>query len=167
MAPSAAVPGWWQRTWPLVALGVLSVAMWSGRIRNVLGDDDLVGSGRVLRLAVAVAFVVLGATLLGACWIGSHNRNWREAAHRAADGWRAGAGVPEWGRTVAAVLVALTIVVWVVQGVGIAVDPNHDLGFKAVHTVLATGSLVVAGFGTWGLRRSWAVAPPSRSALPA
>lgn len=165
MAPSAAVPGWWQRTWPLVALGALSVVMWTGRIRNVLGDDGLEGAGRAFRLAMAVSFVGLGVALLLACWTGSHNRNWRESAHRAADGWRAGAGVPEWGRTVAEVLVVLTAVVWLVQGVGIAIDPNHDLGFKAVHSFLAAGSLVVAGFGAWGLRRSWPVAPPSRPAM--
>ncbi len=166
MAPSSVVPGWWQRTWPLVALGVLSIAMWSGRIRNVLGDDDLVGFGRVFRLAMAASFVGLGVALLVACWIGSHNRNWRESAHRAADGWRAGAGVPAWGRSVASLLVAYTVVVWLVQGIGIAVDPNHGVGFKVVHSVLAAGSLVVAGFGVWGLRRGWPVAPPSRTSVP-
>ena len=165
MAPSAVVPGWWQRTWPLVALGVLSITMWTGRIRNILGDDELSGFGRSFRLAMAVSFVVLGTALLVACWQGSHNRNWRETAHRAADGWRAGAGVPEWGRTVATALVVWTTLIWVVQGVGIAIDPNHDVGFKVVHSALATGSLLVAGFGLWGLRRSWPVAPPSRPAM--
>ncbi|QGG94749.1 hypothetical protein [Actinomarinicola tropica] len=165
MAPSAPVPGWWQRTWPLVALGTLSIAMWIGRIRNVVGDDALSGFGRSFRLGLALSFVLMGVALLTACWSGRRNRNWREAAHRADDGWRAGAGVPEWGRTVATLLVAWTTVVWLVQGIGILVDPHHDAGFKVVHTVLMLGSLVVAGFGAWGLRRSWPVAPPSRPAM--
>lgn len=47
-------------------------------------------------------------------------------------------------------------------GVGILLDPNHDVGFKLVHTALMIGSLVVAGIAAWGLRRTWPVAPPSR-----
>lgn len=159
-SPSSPVPGWWQRSWPLVALGVLSVTMWIGRVRNIVGDDGLDGFGRTFRLAMAVSFIVLGAVLLAACGVGRQNRNWREAAHRAPDGWRVGAGVPEWGLKVARLLVGLTAIVWVVQGVGIGLDPNHEVGFKAVHTFLAVGSLVVAGTAAWGLRRSWPVARP-------
>lgn len=164
--PSSPFPGWWQRTWPLVVLGVLSVAMWVGRIRNILGDDQLQGAGRAVRLLVAVAFVALGGALLVACRIGRQQRNWRRATVLAADGWRVGPGVPSWGRTVAQVLVALTVAVWLVQGIGILLDPNHDAGFKVVHTFLMTGSLVVAGFGAWGLRRSWRVAATTRATMP-
>lgn len=139
--------------------------MWIGRIRNVLGDDGLSGVGQAIRLVLSASFVLMGAALLVACAAGRRNRNWREAAHRAEDGWRAGAGVPEWGRSVATVLVGWTTVVWLVQGIGILVDPNHDTGFKAVHTFLMVGALIVAGFGAWGLRRSWPVAPPSRAAM--
>jgi hypothetical protein len=164
--PSSPFPGWWQRTWPLVALGVLSVVMWAGRIRNVLGDEDLVGVGRAVRLVVAIAFVALGVALLVACRVGRQQRNWRRATVLATDGWRVGPGVPAWGRSVAQVLVALTVVVWLVQGIGIVVDPNHAVGFKVVHTFLMTGSLVVAGFGAWGLRRSWPVASTTRATMP-
>ncbi|MBK5221761.1 MAG: hypothetical protein JJE52_02575 [Acidimicrobiia bacterium] len=163
VSPSSPVPGWWQRSWPLVVLGVLSVTMWIGRVRNIVGDDGLDGFGRTFRLAMAVSFVVLGAALLAACWIGRQNRNWREVAQRAPDGWRVGTGVPEWGRRVAVLLVGLTVVVWVVQGVGIGIDPNHDASFKVVHTFLAVGSLVVAGTAALGLRRSWPVARPTRA----
>jgi len=164
--PSSPFPGWWQRTWPLVALGVLSIVMWTGRIRNVVGDEDLEGAGRVVRLLVAVAFVGLGIALLVACGIGRQQRNWRRATVLAADGWRVGPGVPSWGRTVAQVLVALTIAVWLVQGFVILLDPNYGVGFKVVHTFLMTGSLVVAGFGIWGLRRSWRVAATTRATMP-
>jgi hypothetical protein len=164
--PSSPFPGWWQRTWPLVALGVLSVVMWTGRIRNVVGDEDLEGLGRVVRIVVAVAFVALGVALLVACRIGRQQRNWRRATVLAADGWRVGAGVPSWGRTVAEVLVALTVAVWLVQGFVILLDPNYGVGFKVVHTFLMIGSLVVAGFGMWGLRRSWRVAATTRATMP-
>lgn len=164
--PSSPFPGWWQRTWPLVVLGILSVAMWAGRIRNVVGDEELSGFGRTIRLVAAVAFVALGVALLVACRVGRQQRNWRRATVLAADGWRVGPGIPTWGRTVAQVLIGLTVVVWVVQGVGIIVDPNHDVGFKVVHTFLMTGSLVVAAFGAWGLRRSWGVAATTRATMP-
>lgn len=149
-----------------MALGLLSVTMWSGRIRNVLGDPDLVGVGLGVRLLMSLAFVGLGVALLVACWVGRQHRNWRRATVLAADGWRVGPGVPSWGRTVAQVLVALTVVVWLVQGIGIVLDPHHDLGFKAIHTVLMAGALVVAGFGVWGLRRSWPVAATTRATMP-
>jgi hypothetical protein len=163
---SSPFPGWWQRTWPLVALGVLSVVMWAGRVRNVVGDDDLTGVGRTVRLLVSVAFVGLGVALLVACRIGRQQRNWRRATALAADGWRVGPGVPAWGRTVAQVLIGLTVVVWLVQGIGIIADPDHEVGFKLVHTFLMTGSLVVAGFGVWGLQRSWRVAATTRATMP-
>jgi hypothetical protein len=161
-ALSPPLPGWWQRTWPIVALGMLSVAMWTGRIRNILGDESLVGAGRVFRLVLAVSFVTGGVAVLVACWVGWRARNWRQFTRREADGWRVGPGIPTWGASVAAALAAWTGVVWTVQGIGILIDPNHDLGFKVVHTFLMAGSLVVAGTAGWGLRRSWPVAPPTR-----
>jgi hypothetical protein len=146
----------------MVGLGVLSVAMWTGRIRNVLGDDSLVGVGRAVRLGLAVSFVVAGAALLVACWMGWRARNWRQFTRHTSDGWRVGPGLPAWGISVATGLAAWTATVWAVQGIGILLDPNHDAGFKAIHTVLMAGSLVVAGAAAWGLRRSWPVAPPAR-----
>lgn len=149
-----------------MALGLLSVAMWSGRIRNVLGDPDIDGLGLAVRLVMSVAFIGLGGALLVACWVGRQHRNWRRATVLAADGWRVGPGVPAWGRTVSQVLIALTVVVWLVQGIGIVLDPNHGIGFKVVHTVLMLGALVVAAVGVWGLRRSWRVAATTRATMP-
>jgi len=159
---SSPLPGWWHRTWPLVGLGLLSVAMWTGRIRNIVGDESLVGVGRAFRLVLAVSFVAAGAALLVACRAGWRDRNWRHFARRTAEGWTVGPGLPAWGLTLATGLAGWTAVVWTVQGVGILVDPNHDTGFKVVHTVLMVGSLVVAGTAAWGLRRTWPVAPPTR-----
>ena len=136
--------------------------MWIGRIRNVVGDDDLTGLGRAIRLVLAVSFVAGGAAVLVACWQGWRFRNWRQVSRREPDGWRVGPGLPAWGVTAATVLAGWTAAVWTVQGIGILVDPNHDTSFKAVHTFLMVGSLVVAGTAGWGLRRSWSVAPPSR-----
>ncbi len=164
MSPGSSlpIPGWWHRTWPIVGLGVLSVAMWTGRIRNILGDESLHGTGEAVRLVLALSFVVAGVAVLAACSVGYRGRNWRSAARRDPDGWQTGPGVPSWGATLTLVLAGWTIAVWTVQGIGILLDPNHDAGFKAIHTFLMVGSLVVAGTALWGLRRSWPVAPPAR-----
>ncbi|MGY6499279.1 MAG: hypothetical protein ACXIVQ_00060 [Acidimicrobiales bacterium] len=162
-ASSAPVPGWWQRSWPLVGIGLLSIAMWTGRIRNVLADESLVGLGRTVRLVLAVSFVLGGVVVLSACWAGSRARNWRTTTYFHDGEWRVGPGVPAWGRNAATALAGWTVAVWTVQGVGILLDPNHDAGFKAIHTVLMVGSLVVAGVALWGARRSWSVASPSRA----
>lgn len=163
-ASSTPVPGWWQRSWPLVGIGLLSIAMWTGRIRNILADESLVGLGRAVRLALAVSFIVGGVIVLAACWSGSRARNWRETTRLEGREWRVGPGVPAWGRTAVAALAAWTVAVWTVQGVGILLDADHDAAFKAIHTVLMVGSLVVAGVAAWGVRRSWPVASPSRAA---
>lgn len=136
--------------------------MWVGRIRNVLGDDDLTGTGQMLRLVLAGSFIVGGVAVLEACRHGRRDRNWRLASRREPEGWRVGPGLPAWGLRAAGLVAAWTAVVWVIQGVSILVDPQYDTGFKAVHTFLMVGSLVVAGVAGWGLRRSWPVAPPSR-----
>ncbi|HSL56449.1 MAG TPA: hypothetical protein VK866_01270 [Acidimicrobiales bacterium] len=151
------VPGWWSRTWPALALALLSVAMWTGRIRNIAGDDDLTPVGRAVRLALAVSFVVGGLVIAAACWAGWRDRGWRRSAERGPDGWRVGPGLPPWGRRAVEVVAGWTVAVWTVQGIGILLDADHDVGFKAVHTVLMVGSLVVAGVALWGLRRSWPV----------
>lgn len=163
-ASSTPVPGWWQRSWPLVGIGLLSIAMWTGRIRNVLADESLVGLGRSVRLALALSFVIGGVVVLVACRVGSRSRNWRATTSHDGGEWRIGPGVPDWGQVAVRVLAAWTVVVWSVQGIGILVDPNHDAGFKAIHTTLMVGSLVVAGTALWGVRRSWSVASPSRAA---
>lgn len=163
VASSPSIPGWWARTWPIVALGLLSIVMWTGRIRNIMGDESLAGSGRLVRLVLAVSFVVGGIVVLAACWIGRRNRNWREVARLEDHEWRIGPGLPGWGVGAATVLAGWTTAVWLVQGVGILADPNHDTGFKVVHTVLMVGSLIVAATAVWGLRRSWSVASPSRA----
>jgi len=157
------VPGWLARTWPVLAIGVLSVAMWTGRIRNIVGDDDLTGAGRLGRLALAASFVVGGLVVLGAAAVGWRTRSWRHVARRDDDGWRVGPGVPEWGRRATVVLAGWTIVVWTVQGIGILLDPNHDVGFKVVHTVLMVGSLAVGAVALWGASRTWPVAPVAPS----
>jgi hypothetical protein len=162
-APSAPrVPGWWSRTWPAVALAALSVSMWTSRIRNVLADDQLSATGTAARLALSLSFVVGGLVLAAACVVGWRSRSWRHWAQRGADGWRVGPGLPAWGHRVAVVLAGWTALVWTVRGVGILLDPNHGAGFKAVHTVLMVGSLLVAGAALWGVRRSWPVVEPSR-----
>lgn len=140
--------------------------MWVGRIRNVMSADSLHGLGLIFRLAMSLLFVGLGTVLLVSCWIGRKQRNWREFAKRTSEGWRVRAGVPEWGRQLAVTLIAITTLVWLVQGVGIMFDSSHTLSFKMIHTFLMVGSLIVAGTAGWGLRRSWPVVNSSRSTIP-
>ncbi len=136
--------------------------MWLGRIRNIVGDDDLTGAGRTFRLVLAVLFIAGGVAVLEACRQGRRDRNWRLASRREPKGWRVGPGLPAWGLRVASLVAGWTAAVWLIQGVTILVDPQYDTGFKAIHTFLMVGSLVVAGVAGWGLRRSWPVAPPAR-----
>lgn len=111
---------------PLYALALWSVAVWASRIRNVLGDEELDDVGTAWRVGIAVAFVVGG--LLLALTTARHD-------HRL--------GAIGWG------LVGLTVVWWLIRGVGILLDSNHDAGFKFVHTVLM---LVSFAFAAWAAR---------------
>jgi len=113
----------------LVRLLWLTVAwtavVWVGRIRNVVGDDELTAGARTWRLIVAVAFLVLAA-LLATLPLGLWHR-------RPLGSTRLVAGFCLW-----------TIVFWTVRGGGMLFG-DHDVGFKAVHTILALASIVLAG----------------------
>ena len=113
----------------LVRLLWLTVAwtavVWVGRIRNVVGDDELTAGARTWRLIVAVAFLVLAA-LLATLPLGLWHR-------RPLGSTRLVAGFCLW-----------TIVFWTVRGGGMLFG-DHDVGFKVVHTILALASIVLAG----------------------
>ena len=111
---------------PVIGFVVWTVLVWIGRIGNVIADDDLSAAGAAWRIAVAVAFVVLGLAVF-------------VARLRGADG----------ATRLLAVLVACTVGWWLVRGVGTLVD-DDDVGFKVVHTVLMVVSIGLAG---WAWRR--------------
>lgn len=110
-----------------VAFATFTLLVWGGRVRNVLDDASLDAAGTTWRLALAAAFVA-GAVVVLAL---------------AARSWRGGRGVDRPLTIAVGVLAALTVVVWVVRGGGILLD-DHDVAFKAVHTVLALASIGLA-----------------------
>ena len=113
----------------LVRLLWLTVAwtavVWVGRLRNVVGDDELTAVDRTWRLIVAIVFVVLGA-LVATLPLGLWHRR------------------PLGSTRLVAVFCLWTIVFWTVRGGGLLFG-DHDVGFKVVHTVLALASIGLAG----------------------
>ncbi len=114
---------------PLYALAAWSIAVWASRIRNVLADEDLTTTGTTWRVAVALLFVVSG--LLLAVFTARHD-------HRLGDvGW---------------FLAGFTVLWWLIRGIGILLDSNHDASFKLVHTVLMVVSIGLAAWAAVHLR---------------
>lgn len=109
--------GFGRPAWVWVLIG-WTVLLWLSRLRNVLNNDELTTSGRGWRVAVVVVFVVL-ATL---------------AAY----------GVRRNYPKLVVVLVVWTIGYWLVRGIGILINGDYSVGFKAIHTVLMAISLILA-----------------------
>jgi hypothetical protein len=116
-----------RRDGALVALLAWTVLVWSSRIRNVLGNEELDAGGRTVRLLVVAVFLGLAAVVVA---------RWRR---------------PDRGRWVA-VLCAWTAGLWIVQMVGILLD-DHDAGFVAIHAVLAAVSIGLAAAAWRAVRR--------------
>ena len=96
--------------------------VWTGRIRNVIGDGDLSLAGRISGLAVAAVFLGLAGLSVSVLL-----------------GGRGGVGTTRF----VAVFCLWTITFWAVRGTGM-LFADHDLGFKAVHSVLALVSIGLA-----------------------
>lgn len=101
-----------------------TAVVWVGRIRNVVGDEDLSGGARTWRIVVAVVFLLLAA-LLATVALGRWHRR------------------PLGSTRLVAIFCLWTIVFWAVRGGGL-LFADHDAGFKVVHTVLALASIGVA-----------------------
>jgi hypothetical protein len=99
-----------------------TVLVWTGRIRNVIGDGDLSPAGRISGLAVAAVFLGLAGLSVSVLL-----------------GGRGGVGTTRF----VAVFCLWTITFWAVRGTGM-LFADHDLGFKAVHSVLALVSIGLA-----------------------
>lgn len=102
--------------WVLIAW---TVFLWLSRLRNVLSNDDLTSGGRAVRVGVVVIFVGLAAA--GAVGVRKH--------------------LPK----LVAAFLAWTVGYWLIRGIGILIDGDYSVGFKAVHTVLMLISLILAG----------------------
>ncbi len=125
---------------PALALAVVTVLVWTTRIRNIWTDDDLSVAGQVGRTALALSFTAFAIATIGACW----------ASRRDPAG-------PVWARPIVLAFAAWTTGVWVVRGVQIALA-DHGVAFVVVHTVLAVGSIALA---VWAARAVVARAGPA------
>ncbi len=106
---------------------VWTLFVWTTRIGNILGDDDLSSGDRSVRLATAIVFTALA---LAVAWF------WIRRGPPLA--------------LAVGVLGAFTVVVWLVRGTTI-VFGDRGAGFKVVHSVLALVSIGLAAL-TWPRR---------------
>ena len=102
------------------ALVVWTLLVWTTRIGNIWGDDELTSGEKWGRTALALSFTALALAVAWALW--------RRAA---------------WLRTVTMALAGWTVAVWLVRSVGIATG-DHDTAFVVVHLVLAVVSITLA-----------------------
>jgi len=112
-------------SWMWVLIG-WTVFQWLSRLRNVLNNEDLTSSGRAIRVGVVIVFVVLAA----------------------ASAWALKRKRPQ----VLVVFLAWTVGYWLVRGIGILIDGDYSIGFKAVHTVLMAISLTLSFLAARQLR---------------
>jgi len=102
-----------------------TVFLWLSRLRNVLADDDLSTTGRLVRVLVVVVFV----SLAGLAAVGMVRKQ----------------VIP------LVVLTIWTICYWLVRGTGILIG-DWSIGFKAVHTALMVTSLGLSAAVLWSGR---------------
>lgn len=119
-----------QISWVWVLIG-WTVFQWLSRLRNVLNDEDLSSSGRAIRVGVVVVFLVFAGA---AAWV---MRRGRERTP---------------GPQVLAFFLAWTVGYWLVRGIGILIDGEYSVGFKAIHTVLMAISLSLSFLAARQLR---------------
>lgn len=112
--------------WIWVLIG-WTLFLWLSRLRNVVSNDELTSSGRAIRIGVVVIFVVLAGLTAVAV------RQLRKAPTSA--GWQS---------KMIGLFVAWTAGYWLIRGIGILIDGDYSVGFKAVHTVLMAVSLTLA-----------------------
>lgn len=94
------------------ALALWTVGIWGGRLRNAIEDVELVGTGRLSAIGVAVIFVLLGVVV----GFGAIRRQWH------------------WTPLVALALIGIAR--WTYRGPIILLSDEFSIGFKVVHTVL-------------------------------
>ena len=103
-----------------IVLCAWTFLVWTTRIGNIWGDDDLTSGEKWGRTGLALSFTVL-AVLVGYALY--RRRPWLGLAVNSLAGW--------------------TIGVWLVRSLGIA-NGDHAGAFVAVHLVLAVISVVLA-----------------------
>lgn len=114
--------------WSLV---VWTLGIWGSRIRNIVVDDELTSSERAVGFLVAAALITSALTLVF-CLIGS---------------------VP-WTSVAVGALALLGSLRFTIRGPFILLDDQWDTGFKVVHTILWTVTVVLSVLAWREHRRS-------------
>jgi hypothetical protein len=104
----------------ILALCAWTLLVWTTRLGNIWGDDDLTTGEQWGRTGLALSFTVLA---VAAGYAVLRARPWRRLAVRLLAGW--------------------TIGVWVTRSFGIATG-DHDAAFIVVHLVLAVVSIALS-----------------------
>jgi hypothetical protein len=104
----------------VIALVVWTFLVWTTRISNIWGDDDLTRGDKWGRTGLAMSFTVLAAAVAVSLW--------RRTA---------------WLRPAVVLLSGWTTAVWIVRALGIATG-DHEAAFIAVHIVLAVVSTTLS-----------------------
>ncbi len=108
------------------ALVAWTLFVWGGRLRNLAQEPGPIGETSRWSLVGSIAFCLLAALVVVAPTV-ERSRAGRRGLVRPAVG----------------ALGALTIVVWVIRGLDIALG-DHSLGFIVVHLILAVVSIGLA-----------------------
>jgi hypothetical protein len=103
-----------------LALCAWTLLVWTTRMGNIWGDDDLTTGEKWGRTGLALSFTILA---LAVAYAVLRRRPWRSLAVKLLAGW--------------------TIVVWVTRSFGIATG-DHEAAFIVVHLVLAVVSFVLS-----------------------
>jgi hypothetical protein len=107
------------RRWT-IALCAFTLLVWTTRIGNIWGDDELTDAEKWGRTGLALSFTVL---VLAVAYALVRRTPWQGMAVKVLAGW--------------------TIGVWVTRSFGIA-SGDHDAAFIVVHLVLAAVSISLA-----------------------
>jgi hypothetical protein len=130
--PEVPVRALLRRDTAVVALLAWTALVWLSRIRNILGNEDLDGGQKVVRLLIVAVFLGLAAMVVA---------SWRRPARAL---W-------------VTALSAWTVGLWTVQMVGILLD-DHGAGFVLIHAALAAVSITLAVLA-WRSQRRAAATP--------
>jgi len=116
---------------PAVALSLWTLYVWSTRIRNAWGDDDLSAGAAWAATALSASFIAFaGATL---AWAWTTRRT----------------GFPPCTRYLLVPFAVWTTAVWAVRGADIALG-DHDVAFVVVHVALG---VISAALAWWAVSR--------------
>ncbi len=134
-----------RRLRPALVLCAWTFFVWTTRIRNIWTDDSLTTGGQAWRTALSLSFTAFAAAVV-VLWVRA-----RQDRH----------AVPSSAAVLVRAFAVWTTGVWVLRGVQIGAA-DHEVAFKAVHTVLAVVSIALAWWADRAVHASPATPTPSR-----